>query len=484
VTCTVGNLPLGRKLPLDFQIRLGLTGTPTQPGDCLTQMDYDSSLGVGLCQPVPAGGLSGLQPIFLRLGDGAWLDSGASVELGALAVTAVSPGQGSTEGGTRVTLQGRRLATGPAGYARPITLSNPSGVAIYSYPVPVELDSAAAIAADKMRVDCGDLRFASADGELAYWIESGCNSAATRIWVKVAYIPTGSSTITVTYGHSSLSPASDGRATFLFFDDFEDGLVDDVYWQLTDEAWYTIEESGGAMRIYGATDVNTRYTPADFYLQTWRLPQPRAFAIDAELSSSASSPVFKATLGSNDLALYDGGGGAYKKIGYYDGDWQQVGSSTISATLLSRQRFSVGYSGGEGNWTVRWLENGDLADVRAERAVSSASYGGFSYSPDTIAPFDVQFDNVRLRNYHYPEPTASPGAERPVGLAVTFDGLACADVAVQNPGQATCLTPPHPLGPVDVVVINPDGSQATLAGGYVYIETERRYLPLVLRAGP
>ena len=93
-------------------------------------------------------------------------------------------------------------------------------------------------------------------------------------------------------------------------------------------------------------------------------------------------------------------------------DWPRSctvpGLNKVRAKLASFSNECDGKTtGSEDTWTARWLENGDLADVRAERVVESAAYGGFSFSPDTIAAFDARFDNVRVRNYRFPEPTTT-----------------------------------------------------------------------------
>jgi hypothetical protein len=74
-----------------------------------------------------------------------------------------------------------------------------------------------------MRSDCGDIRFTDSDKitQLSYWIESGCNTASTQIWVKVPTIPASSTkTIYVYYGNLSATSQSNGANTFIFFDDF------------------------------------------------------------------------------------------------------------------------------------------------------------------------------------------------------------------------------------------------------------------------
>jgi len=84
------------------------------------------------------------------------------------------------------------------------------------------------ISAGKMQSDCGDIRFTSSAGiELPYWIETGCNTSTTDIWVKIDNIPSsGGITIYMYYGNPSAENGSDGDETFIFFDDFESGNLD------------------------------------------------------------------------------------------------------------------------------------------------------------------------------------------------------------------------------------------------------------------
>jgi len=95
------------------------------------------------------------------------------------------------------------------GYRKPITISN-SGSALTDYQVLVILDTQSLISAGKMRSDCGDIRFTDSDGvtNLNYWLESGCNTTSTKIWVKVPSIPASSTkTIYVYYGNPSATRA-------------------------------------------------------------------------------------------------------------------------------------------------------------------------------------------------------------------------------------------------------------------------------------
>ena len=122
-------------------------------------------------------------------------------------------------------------------YRKVITIEEQSGTDLTDYQVLVTVDTASLISSFKMQSDCDDIRFIDSDGgaQLSYWIESGINSANTKIWVKIPSISASSTkTIFMYYGKSSASSGSDGKATFEFFDDFETDTTDDYYWMTTD----------------------------------------------------------------------------------------------------------------------------------------------------------------------------------------------------------------------------------------------------------
>jgi hypothetical protein len=104
-------------------------------------------------------------------------------------------------------------------YRKPIIINNTNNAnTLSNYQVLVTLDTASLISAGKIRSDCGDIRFTDSDAQtlLSYWIESGCNSANTKIWVKVPSIPASSTkTIYVYYGNSGATSTSNFDGTFV-----------------------------------------------------------------------------------------------------------------------------------------------------------------------------------------------------------------------------------------------------------------------------
>ncbi len=108
----------------------------------------------------------------------------------------------------------------------PITIDNmQNSNSLTNYQVLVTVDTNSLISAGKMRDDCGDIRFFDPDNPtsyLNYWIESGCNSASTKIWIKVPSIPASSAkTIYMYYGNENASSESNASTVFECFSSFE-----------------------------------------------------------------------------------------------------------------------------------------------------------------------------------------------------------------------------------------------------------------------
>ncbi len=103
-------------------------------------------------------------------------------------------------------------------YRQTITLDNTAGGALSDYQQLLTVDTATLVREDKLRADCRDLLFVDEDGtsELNYWLESGANSEATRIWVKLPTIP-GSTTRTIYmyYGNRATHARSSASGVFV-----------------------------------------------------------------------------------------------------------------------------------------------------------------------------------------------------------------------------------------------------------------------------
>jgi len=106
----------------------------------------------------------------------------------------------------------------------PVTISNP-GSDLTDYQVKVDVTYGA-----DMQPDFDDIRFVDSDDstELSHWRESYTASTSAIFWVKVPSVPSGNKTIYMYYGNAAASSASDGNATFLLYDDFEEHAIGEI----------------------------------------------------------------------------------------------------------------------------------------------------------------------------------------------------------------------------------------------------------------
>ena len=122
--------------------------------------------------------------------------------------------------------QGERASWYAPGWGRriPITIERPNAsVGATDYQVRVEVGRR-----PEMQERCQDLRFTASDGvsELPFWIASE-GPESVLAWVRVPDLPaSGKGRVYLYYGNRKASPASNGRRTFEFFDDFSTNTLD------------------------------------------------------------------------------------------------------------------------------------------------------------------------------------------------------------------------------------------------------------------
>jgi hypothetical protein len=137
-----------------------------------------------------------------------------------------------------------------------ITIKENSGSTLMDYQISVQMSGGNFPA--NARPDGADIRFTDANGtELGYWIENwDYNGRNARIWVKVPRIPANSeSKIVMYYGNPAATGASNGDATFEFFDDFEGTSIDGTKWYINHG---TPSVSDGVLRLSGESVVSEK----------------------------------------------------------------------------------------------------------------------------------------------------------------------------------------------------------------------------------
>jgi len=316
-------------------------------------------------------------------------------------------------------------------YRKNITINNTQNSNILTnYQVLVDVDTQSLISAGKMQPYCNDTRFTDSDGDtlLSYWIESGCNTTSTKIWVNVTNIPASSTkTIYVYYGNPSVSSASNGSATFIFFDDF-------------------------------STDPSTRYDFYNWYYSpTWSWDSTNQWILIKTYSTYGTMGVLHKTLSLQDMALeidlysvtglnswigllgrYTGtteGDGLRGVYNYYEQQLELRGTNIADVNMAAPNRNNwykmVWKMSGTSHVLQFWSGNTSLGENSGTQTttVNTGRLGFGAYYED------IRYDNFRVRKYIPPEPTTSVGEEeinQPPTLSYVWESPT--DPATYSPG--------------------------------------------------
>ena len=152
-------------------------------------------------------------------------------------------------------------------YRKSIAVSN-SGAELINEEVLIEIDTATLISNSKLQNTCADLRFADSDDNtyLAYWVEGGCNTATTQVWVKIPSLTAGGKTIYMYYGNPSAGNNEEAWAgKFILMKD-----------TACDSGWTAESESGGdfyqrfplGSAAYGTTGGSSSHDHGSYVLAT------------------------------------------------------------------------------------------------------------------------------------------------------------------------------------------------------------------------
>jgi len=143
-------------------------------------------------------------------------------------------------------------------YRRRVRITEQSGNTLTDYQIRIEIGAGDPIFAHACSAG-EDIRFCYYPEEemLSYWIEKYDPDAEEAIiWVKVPEIPANSEIeIYMYYGNPEVASASDGEATFEFFDDFEGEDLDTSKWDVkTNPPKYSVANSILTIDLYDDDD--------------------------------------------------------------------------------------------------------------------------------------------------------------------------------------------------------------------------------------
>jgi len=304
-------------------------------------------------------------------------------------------------------------------YRKPINVTNGGSSALTDYQILIVVDTASLVSAGKMRSDAGDLRFRTPDGEnLPYWIESGANTASTKVWVKVPTVSaSGTATIYMYYGNPDATSTASGDAVFEFFDDFNDGVWTDK-WQAMSG---TPSESGGVMTLTPRTWAESKFTVPINTATCTRLY--------TDSSTYTASQIFVTEqMGWYSLApggcWYHDYSTATREVGFGLTYWHTANIYTITLHESNSPDYTEVNRNEVSGWAPPYYHVTGWKDVEmawtAGKVVFKAPEGtathttnvpSASRTPKVQLSEDTKYDVVYVRKYASPEPTAVTGTE-------------------------------------------------------------------------
>ena len=297
--------------------------------------------------------------------------------------------------------------------ARYVEIRNPYD-ALVDHQVLVSLNTRNLIDNGLMRPDCGDLRFSDLDGNpLPYWIESGCGSSDTRVWVRVPRIEPGDNRILIHYGNPLAESESDEVATMDRAVAYGGGSRDEIFATASDGenvymAGYTLSTGfGGYDGLVVKFDGELNVVKAKVY----------GGSSTDEFYGAHSDGEYIYAVG---FTYSEGAGGYDALVVKFDEDLNVVAKKVIGGgshdyfyevTGDDQYLYAVGYtlSAGLGNYDAFVVKMDKDLNVLAVTALGSRRYDGFHY--------------VALSGDHvYAVGVTTSGFGREDGLIAKFDG--------------------------------------------------------------
>lgn len=300
------------------------------------------------------------------------------------------------------------------GYLQPITITNSLAVPLTNFQVKVTVNTAAPIGAGEMNASGNDIRFQTTGcGKVNYWIESGINTTATSIWLKVPSLPaSGSTTVNMYYGNPFAAAESAGDSVFLFFDDFNDGVFSTAKWNVRGTP-SVLQETGGVLQFQGNS--NWEYIRST---TTWN----GAVVIESS-EYAANTPAVGMVLGyaGTDERLTFREGNTGLKGTTYDPDvsgsnsWQDMNYPNVQHPLSGYNTFSL---------QTDFVSNRIVINSFCNINTSNCNTNQFTFSNVTGTGYYVGFssfsggfiqyvDWIRVRSHASQQPATTVGAQQP-----------------------------------------------------------------------
>ncbi|RKZ06448.1 hypothetical protein DRQ25_13905, partial [Candidatus Fermentibacteria bacterium] len=290
-------------------------------------------------------------------------------------------------------------------YRRAITFTENSGNTLTDYQASTTIDTAAIIAEGKMASTCADIRFTDSDGStlLNYWLESGCDSSSTIIWIKIPQLATSSAKdIYMYYGNELAESISSSSATFYLYDDFTGNTLNDYNWTHCDGS--SGSESYDAVNDW--IEIRTADNVAECTSRS--IPLPKSGYTKYKIIRRAQYP--NGVI--NELSIRQDGSNYYKFIlnssGYSNqGVYKIINGSTVNSSV---ETGTINNNNQEYIIEMWWDYNSLRLDIDGTTRKNLTTTNTTELTPTSLYfrffQFNVDWEYFEIRNYISPEPTA------------------------------------------------------------------------------
>jgi hypothetical protein len=328
-------------------------------------------------------------------------------------------------------------------YYREITIKDNFGTMLSNYQVLIALQSAN-FDFTKAASDGSDIRFTDAGGtELHYWVEDwNAVKRTARVWVNVPSIPAnGESTIMMYYGNKTAHSASDGIATFVWFDEYENqnSGATPSGWELTTtrvgNCLVTEEKKKSGTKSVKYSDTSSTRSPFPYVIfpaQTEEFIFEMDYLVadvDAYVSPYITDRYSKGEAGTN--VIYHN-----SDMSYWDGSRYQF-IQNFNLNQWYALRHDIDLRNGRVNIWIDGTKKIDNGKLIGTRTVMDRFYLD---AVDPLGTSTAYIDNPRIRIYAAAEPTISISAELPTRKAPALVLTKSASNDTLQKGGTTTIT--------------------------------------------
>ncbi|MFA5051221.1 MAG: DUF2341 domain-containing protein, partial [Patescibacteria group bacterium] len=292
-------------------------------------------------------------------------------------------------------------------YQRAITVNNTGNSnTLANYQIKIsDLNTQSLISANKIQIDCSDIRFTDSDGstELNYWIEPNtCNTTATIIWVKIPSISASSTkTIYMYYGNTGVSINSDITDTFI-------RVIDGI------EGSWDFEEGSGGTTADSSGNGNTGTISGATWTSNGKFGNALSFdgttnSIDLGSSSTLKPPSVitisfwkKEAVLNNELGIFGNISWGYPWIGLWESNGYYF---NINSTYSGTSHFLATRSTNWQHIVAACDGSSQTFYVDGSQVLDQPSSTVYSYSSNPImgvgygSGYNGLFDKVQIYNH-------------------------------------------------------------------------------------